>query len=88
MSDSAMRDYFELIEIYDQPAMFSNGRIDRETVPDGWYCYDLRGSDNDPSEPATVEPYVSFNHAGAILLPTPIKFPSGQKYRSLIENKE
>ena len=88
MSDSAMRDYFELIEIYDRPAMFSDGRIDRETVPDGWYCYDLRGSDNDPGEPATVEPYVSFNHAGSVLLPTPIKFPSGQKYRSLIENKE
>ncbi len=88
MSDSAMKDDFELIEIYGKPAMFTNGRIDRFTVPEGWYCYDLRGSDNDPGEPATVEQYASFNHAGAILLPTPIKFPSGQKYRSLIENRE
>ena len=32
MSDSAMRDFFELIEIYDQPAMFSDSRIDRETM--------------------------------------------------------
>ena len=57
MSDSAMKDDFELIEIYGKPAMFTNGRIDRFTVPEGWYCYDLRGSDNDPGEPATVEQY-------------------------------
>ncbi len=86
MSNSAMKDYFELIEIYGKPAMFTNGRIDRFTVPEGWYCYDLRGSDNDPGEPATVEQYASFNHAGSILLPTPIKFPSGQKYRNIMNN--
>ena len=88
MSDSAMRDYFELIEIYDKPALFSNGRIDRDTVPDGWYCYDLRGSDSDPGEPVTVEPRVAVNHAGSILLPTQIQFRSGQDYRSLVENRE
>ena len=88
MSDSAMNSYFELVEIYGKPAMFSNERIDRCTVPDGWHCYDLRGSDNEPSEPATVEQFVSFHHAGSVLLPTPIKFRSDQKNRSLVENRE
>ena len=88
MSDSAMNSYFELVEIYGKPAMFSNERIDRCTVPDGWHCYDLRGSDNEPSEPATVEQFVSFHHAGSVLLPTPIIFRSGQKNRSLVENRE
>lgn len=33
---------YEAFEILGQDALFSNFRIDRSTVPDGLYAYDLR----------------------------------------------
>ena len=66
-------DYTE-VELFDKPALFSNYRIDRDTVPEGLYCYDLRGSDYDPGSPVTVEPYVTVNHAGSVLTIEPIEF--------------
>jgi len=44
-------------------------------VPEGWYAYDLRGSDYDPGEPVSVEPRVVVNHAGSILIYEPITIP-------------
>ena len=68
----------EYVEIFDIPALFTNGRISRITVPQGWFCYDLRGKDSDPGDPATIEKYVGVNHAGTILTPTEIPFEKGE----------
>ena len=46
------------IELFDKPGLFSNGRIVRDNLPEGVYCYDLRGSDYDPGEPVCVEEQV------------------------------
>ena len=32
-------------------------------VPDGWYCYDFRGSDDDPGELRYIEESVAVNHS-------------------------
>ena len=37
----AIRIYQE-IELFDKPGLFSNGRIARDNLPEGVYCYDLR----------------------------------------------
>ncbi|MDO5398457.1 MAG: DUF4316 domain-containing protein [bacterium] len=63
------------VEVFGEKALFSNGRIDGNTLPDGLYCYDLRGSDNDPGEPVAVEKNVSVNHAGCIICAKPIDIP-------------
>ena len=39
---------YQQIELFGKPALFSNGRIDRDKLPEGLYVYDLRGSDYDP----------------------------------------
>ena len=49
-------------------------------VPDGWYVYDLRGSDYDPDLISTLEARVIVNYAGSILTPEPVIFPDGQDY--------
>ena len=72
MKADARKEEFEYIEVMDKPALFTNGRISRFTVPQGWFCYDLRG--NDSGDPATIEKYVGVNHAGTILSPTEIPF--------------
>lgn len=75
MSVNSREEYFEYAELFGKPALFTDSRIDRDTVPEGWYAYDLRGSDYDPGEPVTVEPNVLVNHAGTILTHDPVTFP-------------
>ena len=62
------------ITLFDKPALFSNGRIDRDKLPEGLFCYDLRGSGNDPGEPVSVENRVVVNHAGSVILAEPLDF--------------
>jgi hypothetical protein len=75
MSVNAREEEYEYVELFGKPGLFTNARIDRDTVPEGWYAYDLRGSDYDPGEPVTVEPSVVVNHAGTILTHELISFP-------------
>ena len=63
---------YQEVEIFDVPALFSNGRITLADLPEGLYRYDLRGSDNDPGMPVTVEQNVAVNHAGAIVTAKPL----------------
>ena len=64
---------YQEIELFDKPGLFSNGRIVRDNLPEGVYCYDLRGSDYDPGEPVCVEEQVVVNHAGSVLLTDPLE---------------
>ena len=63
---------YQEVEIFDVPALFSNGRISLADLPEGLYRYDLRGSDDDPGMPVTIEQNVAVNHAGAIITAKPL----------------
>ena len=63
---------YQEVEIFDVPALFSDGRISLDDLPEGLYRYDLRGSDDDPGMPVTVEQNVTVNHAGAIITAKPL----------------
>ena len=63
---------YQEVEIFDVPALFSDGRIAIADLPEGLYRYDLRGSDDDPGMPVTVEQSVAVNHAGAIVTAKPL----------------
>lgn len=66
---------YQTIEIFDIPGLFSDERIDPADIPSGLFCYDLRGSDDDPGMPVTVEKYVKVNHAASILTAEPLNLP-------------
>ena len=66
---------YQEIELFGKPALFSNGRIDREKLPEGLYVYDLRGSDYDPGIPVTLESHVTVNHASSVITAAPIELP-------------
>ena len=66
---------YQEIELFDKPGLFSNGRIARDDLPEGVYCYDLRGSDDDPGDPVSVEEKVMVNHAASVLLTEPLELP-------------
>ena len=63
----ARNEIFEHIELFDAPAMFTNARVKRSTVPEGLFCYDVRGSDDDPGALYVIEPSVLVNHSGTII---------------------
>lgn len=69
MSMNATKEAFEHVELFGKPALFTNSRVDICTVPLGFSCYNLRGFDNVPGKPATLELYVGVNHAGTVLTP-------------------
>ena len=66
---------YQEIELFGKPALFSNGRIDRDKLPEGLYAYDLRGSDYDPGLPVTIQEHVVVNHAAAVIAAAPIELP-------------
>lgn len=63
----ANNEIFDHIELFDAPAMFTNARVERSTVPKGLFCYDVRGSDDDPGRLTVIEPFVAVNHTGTII---------------------
>lgn len=63
---------YQEVEFFDVPALFANERVDMATLPQGIYRYELRGSDNDPGYPVTVENHVTVNYAATILTAFPL----------------
>ena len=57
----------DVIEVLDRRALFSNGRLMPEQIPEGLYAYDLRHSD-DGSRFCAIEPKVGVNHGGTVLM--------------------
>lgn len=66
---------YQEVELFDVPALFANGRVELETLPEGIYRYELRGTDSDPGYPYSVEEHVTVNHAATILTAFPLNLP-------------
>lgn len=67
----------EVVEVLGQTALFTNGRVTEQELPEGLYRYDLREGENLAF--ATIEPNVMVNHAGTVLMKAPLDF-DGQEY--------
>ena len=87
MNADARKEEYEHILLFGHPALLTSSRIDRETVPERWHCYDLRGSDYNPLEPFMVEDnIVVVNHAGTVLTPHDLKLDKEENRRRRIDN--
>lgn len=76
-------DSYKAIRIDGLCALFTDIRIERDTLPPGIYAYDIRESD-DGTHLSTIEPTVGVNHGGTIL--TFREIPMPQKGYVTIEN--
>lgn len=77
----AGKENFELCEIDGKPVAFTNARIDRDTVPEGLHCYDIRDSDLCDGTCAEVKNgHVWVNHWGTVLTKTPFEFDKDGYY--------
>lgn len=63
-------DEYELIELFGQPALFTNERITDADVPNGMHCYHIRHGNE--VEFSAIEKRIAVNHAGSVVTREPI----------------
>lgn len=64
---------YERFEILGHDALFTCLRIDRKSLPDGLYAYDLRDCDDCSGDPAELRNFVLVNHWGTVITKEPIE---------------
>ena len=72
----ARKEKYDLVELDDITCLFTNLRIQRDTVPAGLFCYDVRDSDDLDGSFAEVAPFILVNHWGTIISKEP--FPMNE----------
>lgn len=73
--EDAMTAAFEEVSVFQKPALFTPLRIDRGTVPEGLYLYELRHADEDWGDPCQLARGILVNHYGTVLTREPIQLP-------------
>ncbi|MCI9071470.1 MAG: hypothetical protein HFH80_01430 [Lachnospiraceae bacterium] len=76
----AVKESYEVAEVDGRVVLFTNARLDRDTVPEGLFCYDVRDSDNLDGSFAQIAPFVLVNHWGTILCREPFPLDEGGSY--------
>lgn len=65
-------------------ALFTENRIDRNTLPAGLYAYDIRSDDEQDELFCTLEPIVRVNHSGTVvvahIIPLPEDYAPSEDY--------
>lgn len=72
--DASKQNYQE-VTIMGKPALFTDFRIDRATVPEGVYRYELRHGDADWGEPIELSRSLMVNFYGTVLTREPFQLP-------------
>ncbi len=62
----------------DHEGFFANIRVDRENLPQDWYAYDLRHSDDGMEICEIKNGYVFVNHAGTFCTQDDLNIPAAQ----------
>ena len=68
MRYSAEELYYEQITIWGYKALFTNERIKRDTVPKGWYLYEVRHDDECQGIPCEIAKGILVNFWGSLLM--------------------
>ena len=72
---NAVEESYEEITVLGRPALFTSGRLDRSTVPDGLYQYEVRSDDGGHGDPVQIAKGIMVNHWGTILTREPVRLP-------------
>ena len=57
----------DLVLVHNTPYLFTNMRIDRSSIPKGFYAYDVRDDDYCSGEFADIREHVLVNYRGTII---------------------
>lgn len=65
--------YFDLYNIHGVNVLVTSLRVDKESIPEGYYKYSIRHSDEDCGEMCTIEKQVVVNHHSDVISKFPIE---------------
>lgn len=71
----AMKERYSKIRILGKQALFTSMRLERNTVPAGFYLYEVRHDDDGIGDPVQIARGILVNHWGTILTTEPIDIP-------------
>ena len=74
----------EIVELFGQKALFTNGRVPLSAVPKGLYRYELRDDGN--GNFSTVEKNVIVNFAGTVITKSPLALGE-HGYCEILDNR-
>ena len=66
---------YEEVTVLGHPALFTGSRIDRATVPEGMYRYEMRHSDENWNKPVELAHRIAVNFYGTVLTREPFQLP-------------
>ena len=69
MSVNIYEEKLQYASIFGKDVLCTNWRILRETVPQGWYCYDLQDTVSRPGKPMELVDWISGGHVKTVLSP-------------------
>lgn len=69
----ARKEKFQVVTVFGEKMLFTNARVDRNTVSKGLHMYEVRHSDEDWGEPIQVAEWIHVNHWGTLLSAKPIE---------------
>lgn len=84
MQINIYKDRIQKAHLFGASVLYSDRPIPREDVPQGWYCYDLRGTAEDPHRPYSLVDQAEKNHAGSVLSYLPLK--NGRSQSRLVKD--
>lgn len=64
--------HWEVVEVFGKPALFVCLRVDRKTVPEGLYAYDIRHDDDCQGIACEIARFIMVNHWGTVLMLEPL----------------
>ena len=62
-----MEETFENVTVLGHPMLFTCLRVDRKTVPEGLFLYEVRHDDDHQGEPVQIANWVMVNHWGTLI---------------------
>lgn len=62
----------EKITVFGHAALFSDLRISKESVPEGWYCYEVRHDDECLGIPCEIARGILVNFWGTVISSVPL----------------
>lgn len=84
---NANEEKFEKVIVLGIPMLFSDNKIDRDTVPNNLFMYEVRHDDDSIGIPVQICDWVAVNHYGTLISKRPIEFDgvisNGQHYKDI-----
>lgn len=59
---------WEKVEVFGKEGLFTCLRVDRKSIPEGWFMYEVRHDDDSWSDPIEIALGVLVNHFGTLLV--------------------